>query len=345
MAASKRFTTIQEWAARSALPKRHKQCLLWILATEDPEKSNAPTLVLLAMAGQLGMTKAEVSEVLGVDVYDKLMTLRSRGAVERGTGGTFRLKPNSALLNSAVGVKCHLTPMKGTHDPSEGTHLKPKRTLKKKKIRKTSVQIKSLHNVRARGPAIAGTSVGNRSNTVNSSSSVNVRRTAIADYRPKTKKRNSYSETPSLSPKFREWRPRKPANWKHMECTGYWLHKYKAFYEIEDPQFVGTSARGQNDLTWPIWNFVKHELGLRESPDDWKKYLDWLFDVYYPAATWIDDHPVGLIQVIQLPNGKQNFFLQRFRSRKAKVPKRKKKTKTKVQWHPRGPKYVEVEVD
>jgi hypothetical protein len=342
---AKRFTTIQQWAAESNLPKRHKQCLLWILATEDPEKSNAPTLAILAMAGQLGATKAELSEVLGVDVYDKLMSLRAQGAIERGTGGTYVLKANSSLLASTDVVKRHLTPK------TKGTHKKPKRTIKKAKIRKTSVQIKKLHNARARTRAA---SLGSQDRPVRSRSSrsdldhmdmIDVSTTGVEKYRPKKKKRKSYTQTPSANPKFGEWRPRNPVKWGHMECAGYWLHKYLEFYEIEDQQFVGTSAKGQKELAWSIWNFVKHDFGLRNESADWKEYLDWLFDVFFPQAKWIEDHPVALQKISRLPNGQSNYFLQQFRSRKAKIPKRKKKTRVKYERHPWGYKRIEKEID
>lgn len=337
---AKRFTTIENWIEQSSQPKRSKQALLWILATEDPETSGAPVLALLSMAGPSGLTKHDVAEILGVDCYSQLMSLRSLGALDKGTGGTFVLKANSPVLPIGKGTKRHLRPDVRTN---------PVRTKQPKKIlhkKSQPTESKDLSLLRACAPARGKNLVAMPGSipttTVTSGKSVKSIRGVVGNRsQRKKKKRKTYSQIPSENPKFREAKIRKPEKWDHWACLGYWLKKFRVAYEVEDGFFVGSSAKVQEKSAWSIWNFVNHESGFNGDLEKWRDYVDWIFAVFLPGADWID-RPIGLGQMVRLPNGEQNFFLQQFRMSKAKLP-RKKKTRVTYERKRWGYKKVVVE--
>lgn len=346
---AKRFTTIENWIEQSNLSKRVKQALLWTVSTDDSELSNGPVLALLAMAGQHGLTRQEIADVLGVDVYDKLVRLRVLGALETGTAGVFILKSTSAMIPTDEGIKRHLTPSEDESVRTNSVRTKrPKRTLHKKKPMKPASESKDLSLIRARvhakqnrssPPPYTPTTPVTSSKSVKSSRGV-VGSGSVSAVRKK-RKQKSYKQNPSENPKYREAKIRKPDKWDHWACLGYWLKKFRVAYEVEDGFFVGSSAKVQERSAWSIWNFVNHENGFNGDLEKWKVYVDWIFAVFLPGADWID-RPIGLGQMVRLPNGEQNFFLQQFRMSKAKLP-RKKKTRVTYERKRWGYKKVVVE--
>ena len=331
-----RFTSVEDWAQSAGIPKRIKQALLWIVATGDPAKSTAPTLALLAMAGQHGLTKREIKNLLRVDVSGVLSRLRSEGAIEQMAAGIFRLKSNSSLLGSAK-KEDDQTPFDQEENvnPLARRHTRsPLRTLK---VADPSSKYDPIDPI---DPIEKEVVVA----TVRSTRSV--RSTGVARVMDRVrskppKKKKSYRDEPSKRPIFREWKARTPSKWDPDSCFGYWLERFRQTYGIEDPRFIGEAVKSQRQLGHGIMAFIRSERGLNGEVGHWKEYVDWLLDQFAPKADWLDK-ALKLGQVIRLPNGKPNFFLTEWRESKAKLPAKKK---TKYKYIHRTWGYERVEVD
>lgn len=367
-----RFTSLEEWAQNSAVPKRIRQALLWIVATESPVKSTAPTLAVLGMAGQHGLTKKELKKILGADISGVLSKLQADGAIERGTAGIFRLKAVSRLLGSPNRKKPdqivfgpHSQLIGGSNREKSNESIDKASEGEQKGVVKN---VDSLARMRTRTRRLADLTDANRASTTSDLydqeesvarirsersersiphttflTGVEKRRMKqAAEQKKKRPGRPSYSANPSKRKTFREWQLRKPTNWDRDSCFGYWLHRYLETYGIEDPRYVGEPLKDQRSAAYGVMGFVRHERGLDGQVGQWKEYVDWLLDQFAPKADWLEKS-LRLGQVIRLPNGKPNFFLAEWRESKARRFVKKKRKKTEYKHRPWG--YEEVEVN
>lgn len=153
-----------------------------------------------------------------------------------------------------------------------------------------------------------------------------------------TRGRKGYKDTPSLYPRLNEWRMKKnPNRWKALDWVGYWLYCWRKCYHEEDPLFVGSKlhrsikdAKKGKRLDDPYYETGYKIIALRDNDrgfcgngEQLKNYIAWLLSDFVDEATWMDDS-ITHRQAFRRSN---NWFLDKFKTRSVKKPKKKPK------WH------------
>lgn len=190
----------------------------------------------------------------------------------------------------------------------------------------------------------------NGSPTINGIVTTNGRTEFADDLRSESKRRygkprnyGAHVNEPSKNPALTQWKTKhQPNRWRGPDWVGYWLYKWREFYEQEDPLFAGQrfikSAKrsrergsGRVDVYWEtafkIEAFRDNDRAFRGDGEGLKQYFDWLFDTFLPDADWLDT-PLTASQIFRTRN---NTFLERFKVRSVKVKKTKNK-KGKGKW-------------
>lgn len=150
-----------------------------------------------------------------------------------------------------------------------------------------------------------------------------------------------YRKNPSQHPDLNNWSQRaNPNKWRNLDWVGYWLHKYRNRYSVEDPHFVGLTVyrvmkrakernKGSLDAYWytalQIKKLADSDRGFGGDWKELKEYIDWLLDKYVVENDWLDG-PVMAKQIFRVTN---NHFLEKFKVRNVKPKGLKKKGKGK----------------
>jgi len=151
----------------------------------------------------------------------------------------------------------------------------------------------------------------------------------------RTKKRQKtkryLSQNPSERNEIQDWRTKQELNeWTALDWIGYWIFKYLDSYKIEDPTFVGNSPSAKNGKykKWgfAILNIVRHDSGLG-SPEETKKYIDWLFADFHKANDWFE----GTVEIATATK-LDGILLKCYRKSKADRPKKVKYVEKRHRW-------------
>ena len=224
------------------------------------------------------------------------------------------------------------------------------REYRKRNQNETGKKVTTIRRIKVGPQKCNGTLEDKRSqNDINKSSEIKTRRIKI--HGPKSsidKFRNMvsddvkekfhgpgkrYTNIPSQYPHLNQWRQKEnPNRWTGLDWCGYWLTKWLKLYGREDPKFCGQScprSAGREldvyrELGLGVIRFRDSGRGFKGDGNELREYLDWLFDDFLPAATWMKT-PIISVSAFRIKN---NTFLDQFRVRSVKV-----KAKSKEQRH------------